>query len=54
MLARLSTDSKRMYELCVGVVDGNLEKVKHLKLGKTSGARWITFGARSVHVEQVE
>ena len=48
MFNGLSNDSKLMYRLCTGLVDGDLSDVAHLKIGKVSSARWITFGARFV------
>lgn len=49
MYKGLSNDSKLMYDLCTGIADGSIEKVKDRRIGKVSSARWITFGARFVH-----
>lgn len=46
----MSTDAQLMYDMCVGIVDGEIpEGVAKRTIGQEFSARWITFGTRFIY-----
>lgn len=45
MLDKTSSDAKYLYNMCIGIVDGDITVVEE-KVGKMCHSRWLTFAGR--------
>ena len=46
VLDKMSRDQKLIYQLCIGIEDGDISQVSSWRIGPMHQARWLTFAAR--------